>query len=272
MRSLPTIFLFLGVHFAAEFVQCELAVRDNGSSASQLTEKLANSLSEKGVDPVGEGALPHDKNAGHGDSGDSMEDENEGEDEEDDDELLDDSDNEDEDENDSDEEDDEDLDDNDDEDDSDDDDEAGPPYSEVTPGVNNIILDVAVAEFGVPQLLGSGNEYEAILDKIDEARAYIEDFINLDSAFRPVRKLCKNKHELCALWATVGGECQNVSLERPRWLHDNSYNSSIFVADNQSVVVRSVQALSPIFSSLLSDKCRMRREPNLHEKKLCSCL
>lgn len=71
------------------------------------------------------------------------------------------------------------------------------------------IVDVAGADLGVPQLLDVQN-HDQILGKLDEARFYIADFVNLDEFYVKVRDICKNKHELCGLWASTG-ECQKNS-------------------------------------------------------------
>jgi len=72
------------------------------------------------------------------------------------------------------------------------------------PKGNSRIVDVAGGDLGVPQLV-SPDTHDKILDIIQQARNHFEDFVKLDTAYSPVRQICKNKHENCALWATMGG-------------------------------------------------------------------
>ena len=73
------------------------------------------------------------------------------------------------------------------------------------PGKNSIVVDVAGADLGVPQVLNS-RQATQILAKLQEARNYFADFVSLDTTYGPVQKLCKNKHEQCGAWAVLGGE------------------------------------------------------------------
>jgi hypothetical protein len=61
-----------------------------------------------------------------------------------------------------------------------------------------LVLDVAGSDLGVPQIVDP-EHYQAILDTIQEGRAYL-------ASFEPALKRCKNKHENCGLWAALG-EC-----------------------------------------------------------------
>ena len=73
------------------------------------------------------------------------------------------------------------------------------------PGQDSKVVDVAGDDLGVPQILDPVH-FDTILDKIQEARNYFEDFVKLDTTYAPVQKICKNKHEQCGLWAALGGE------------------------------------------------------------------
>lgn len=87
--------------------------------------------------------------------------------------------------------------------------------SSVIPDDDARTVDVAGADLGIPQLLDVQN-YDQILGKLDEARFYIADFVNLDESYVKVRDICKNGHELCGLWASTG-ECE----KNPAYMRSN---------------------------------------------------
>lgn len=68
------------------------------------------------------------------------------------------------------------------------------------------------SDLGVPQVLyfdGSRKDVydDAIKRRVEDARKYVEDVIMVEDRYAVVRKLCRNRHRLCALWA-AGGECE----------------------------------------------------------------
>ena len=62
------------------------------------------------------------------------------------------------------------------------------------------------ADIGKPQLVDMQYS-EAILHRIKSAREYIDEVVNVEDKYKPVRDLCANKHESCAFWAILG-ECE----------------------------------------------------------------
>ena len=67
-----------------------------------------------------------------------------------------------------------------------------------------IIMDVAAADLGVPQLLdpyGTGERRDEIADAIEEARDYLHDVVLEEKRYEKVRALCTNKKPHCALFA-----------------------------------------------------------------------
>lgn len=64
-------------------------------------------------------------------------------------------------------------------------------------------LDSVGSEMGVAQSIDI-NRQAAIYEKIREARYYIHNVVNLEEKYDEVRDACKNQHESCAFWATLG--------------------------------------------------------------------
>ena len=79
-------------------------------------------------------------------------------------------------------------------------------------GSNPKIVDVAGRELGVPQILDT-NHYDGILQKIEEARWYLREFISLNAAHSSIIDRCKNKKEQCGLWAVLGGKFMHNAVQ-----------------------------------------------------------
>lgn len=62
------------------------------------------------------------------------------------------------------------------------------------------------ADFGEAQVVDSKHE-ASILERIQEARAYLHDEVLVDPKYRDVRDFCRNKHADCAFWSVIG-ECE----------------------------------------------------------------
>ena len=75
----------------------------------------------------------------------------------------------------------------------------------ISPGEDSVVVDVAGADLGVPQIL-TPTYADKILEKLEEGRNYFSDFILPDTANLPVQKICKNKHQQCGFWAVLGGK------------------------------------------------------------------
>jgi hypothetical protein len=72
-------------------------------------------------------------------------------------------------------------------------------------------------DMGVPQLLDDRNQQaQAILDRILEARQYMQNEVSVDEKYNNVRTMCKNNHESCTLWSLIG-ECES----NPGWMKIN---------------------------------------------------
>jgi ShK domain-like len=69
-----------------------------------------------------------------------------------------------------------------------------------------LVLDVVGADLGVPQIVDP-DHYQAILDTIQQGRAYV-------ASFEPALKLCKNQNENCGIWAALGECDKNPSFMR----------------------------------------------------------
>ena len=60
-------------------------------------------------------------------------------------------------------------------------------------------------DMGVPQLMDGRNAKES-LERLEAARTYIENVVKVDEKYELTRDICKNKHESCTFWSTIG-EC-----------------------------------------------------------------
>lgn len=70
-----------------------------------------------------------------------------------------------------------------------------------------IEADMLGSDMGEPQVIDSYNEKE-ILERITQARLYMQQTVMTDEKFAKVRSLCKNVNSQCAFWASIG-ECEN---------------------------------------------------------------
>jgi len=72
------------------------------------------------------------------------------------------------------------------------------------------LVEVAGSRFGVPQLIPErgSDDRQGVLDRMQDAHEYWEDVVMEEDRYQPVRTLCRNEYELCALWA-ARGECTN---------------------------------------------------------------
>jgi len=65
-----------------------------------------------------------------------------------------------------------------------------------------------VVDYGVTQKTdGTNDEQRAMREVIHKMKIYFRDDVFAKSSFDDVREHCKNKHELCAFWASMG-ECE----------------------------------------------------------------
>lgn len=62
-------------------------------------------------------------------------------------------------------------------------------------------------DLGEPQHMDATYSKE-IFQKIEDARAYVEQDIRHDDKLSSIHHLCKNKHSSCAFWSVIG-ECDN---------------------------------------------------------------
>lgn len=69
-----------------------------------------------------------------------------------------------------------------------------------------IEADQLGSDIGEPQVIDSYNQKD-ILDRIDEARDYIQNKVMKNEKFAKVRSSCKNLNSQCAFWAALG-ECE----------------------------------------------------------------
>jgi prolyl 4-hydroxylase len=92
------------------------------------------------------------------------------------------------------------------------------------------IVVVAGTDLGVPQILQNANhqrhaaiQNQRMLERIEEARDYVENIVMVEPRYESVRTLCRNQYEDCALWATQhlggtetqaegGGECEDNAV------------------------------------------------------------
>ena len=68
-------------------------------------------------------------------------------------------------------------------------------------------LDSVGSEMGEPQTVDASKQNE-IFEVIAQARLYMNNVVHLDDKYKDVRDICKNQHESCAFWASLG-ECEN---------------------------------------------------------------
>ena len=59
---------------------------------------------------------------------------------------------------------------------------------------------------GVAQTIDASMQ-DKVYQKIEEARYYMRNVVNIEEKYDPVREACKNQHESCAFWASLG-ECE----------------------------------------------------------------
>jgi hypothetical protein len=62
-------------------------------------------------------------------------------------------------------------------------------------------------DMGVPQNIDP-RQAQATLDRLEEARQYMQNEVMVEAKYEPVRPLCQNKHESCTFWSMIG-ECDN---------------------------------------------------------------
>jgi hypothetical protein len=91
-------------------------------------------------------------------------------------------------------------------------------YEEEDIGISESSYKVGTPSSRVPDQLGwdmgesqtlDSEHTPAILDRIAKARVYMEK-VAIDDKYGTVRGICKNSHNLCALWA-IQGECESNS-------------------------------------------------------------
>ncbi|KAL3811477.1 hypothetical protein ACHAXA_010729 [Cyclostephanos tholiformis] len=74
---------------------------------------------------------------------------------------------------------------------------------------DGIVVSVHDVDLGVEQrIAGSEMEQLRIRNVLRRMRAYVEDEVLSRSEYEHVRDKCKNGHELCAFWTSVG-ECES---------------------------------------------------------------
>ena len=67
-------------------------------------------------------------------------------------------------------------------------------------------LDSFGTELGVAQTLDTNNMNE-VIQRIEDGRNYMRSVVNVEEIYTDVREACKNQHESCAFWASLG-ECE----------------------------------------------------------------
>lgn len=67
-------------------------------------------------------------------------------------------------------------------------------------------LDSLGRELGVVQTLDTNNMNE-VIQRIEDGRHYMRTIVNMEEKYTDVREGCKNQHESCAFWASLG-ECE----------------------------------------------------------------
>ena len=70
-------------------------------------------------------------------------------------------------------------------------------------------------DMGIPQTI-EGDQAALILSNMLQAREYMENVVMVNETYAKVRDLCRNKHELCSFWSSIG-ECSN----NPAYMHTN---------------------------------------------------
>jgi hypothetical protein len=75
-------------------------------------------------------------------------------------------------------------------------------YQAASPALS--AMDAHGSDMGVKQIIDSASSV-AVVDRIRAARAYVNNVVNVDPSYKEeTRRICKNQHESCAFWATVG--------------------------------------------------------------------
>lgn len=93
-----------------------------------------------------------------------------------------------------------------------------PPSKAVTYVKYARVYDAAGSDLGVPQIVQPipGRRLTALERRIQQARVYLQDEVQTDDLYFPVRgNKCRNQHELCTLWAVLGRCHHHQSGHRP---------------------------------------------------------
>ena len=79
----------------------------------------------------------------------------------------------------------------------------------------SIETDDFLADYGVPQTV-EGEQSALIANNILQSREYMETIVMVNETFDKVRDLCRNKHEFCSFWSSIG-ECE----KNPSYMQTN---------------------------------------------------